>query len=110
MWVLITFLFLFFPIAFLSSLLPANEYLAQGLVALDCDGPIAIMLFAIPSYIVYGLGAVVFTVRNFKTKKRLNIVMVTVCCLIVSAITPNVIAAIAQHNINANAERCGNGW
>ena len=52
-WLSVTVLVLASPIALLAALLLPNEYLAQGIEgAVDCDDPLRVMLFAIPSYVM----------------------------------------------------------
>jgi len=90
-----------------------NEYAAQGFEGpVDCDGPLHVMIFAIPSYLVYGLSLIIFTILTFKSKslKWSYLSVVIFCCLLVIAITPNVIAAFQEHNRIEHIETCGKGW
>jgi hypothetical protein len=44
------------PVAILAAALPANSYKAQGIAALDCDGPISVFIIALPALLIYGAG------------------------------------------------------
>ncbi len=46
------------PVALLATVLPVNSYQAEGIDALDCDGPASVLLFAIPALLIYGAGAI----------------------------------------------------
>ncbi|PHS30498.1 MAG: hypothetical protein COA92_09735 [Sulfurovum sp.] len=110
---LLTALVLFLPVAWFAVILPPNEYLAQGIEsAVDCDGPIGVMVFAIPSYIVYGMGIFSFISIYLETRNTNYLLVVFICCSILAAVTPNVLAAISQHDINAlkYVDTCGKGW
>lgn len=47
------------PVAALALLADANSYRAQGIDAIDCDGPMRVLIFAVPAAFVYGVGAIV---------------------------------------------------
>lgn len=51
-------LFAALPVALLAAALPVNSYRAQGIKALDCDGPASVLLFAVPALLIYGAGAI----------------------------------------------------
>lgn len=110
---LILFLILFFPIALLAIFTLPNEYASLALEsAVDCDGPITVMIYAIPSYLLYGSSLIIFTLYTFKSKKWGYLSIVVFCGIVVSAITPNVITAITFHEINKteNMTKCQKGW
>lgn len=73
--------------------MPANEYRAWGVDAVDCDGPISVFLFAIPTLLIYGAGAAV-NGRYFRT--RLNLVFAVLCTLAVVLIAANVAEAVGE--------------
>jgi heme/copper-type cytochrome/quinol oxidase subunit 2 len=112
-WVLFTVLVLFLPVALFAMILSPNAYLVQGMESMvDCDSPIKVMICAIPSYIVYGIGIFSFISIYLKTRNTNYLLVVLVCCGILATITPNALAAINQHNINKlkYVDRCGKGW
>ncbi len=48
------FIIFFVPVALFGLLLPVNEYRDQGISgAVDCDGPLNVLLFAVPSVMIY---------------------------------------------------------
>lgn len=47
------------PVAALALLADANSYRAQGIDAIDCDGPMRVMIFAVPALLAYGAGAII---------------------------------------------------
>ena len=47
------------PVAAMALLADANSYRAQGIGAIDCDGPMRVLMFAIPAVFAYGAGAVI---------------------------------------------------
>lgn len=112
-WLLFTVLVLFLPMALFAMLLSPNAYLAQGMEsAVDCDGPLKVMICAIPSYIVYAIGIFAFISIYLETRNTNYLLVALVSCSILVAITPNTLAAINQHNINQSkhVDSCGKGW
>lgn len=73
--------------------MPANEYKAWGVDALDCDGPISVFLFAIPALLIYGAGAAV-NGRYFRN--RLNLVLALLCTLVVVLIAASFTEAVRE--------------
>ena len=97
----------------MAMVLPSNEYAALGIVgAVDCDGPLAVMLLAIPSYCVYGGGLIAQLFVYFNTKKEVYLSIFLFCFIIIAALTPNVIDAINEHSKNESEYfiTCGKGW
>ena len=122
-WLLIAGLVLFAPIALLAGLYPPNKYLAQDMVAVDCDSPGVVMLLALSSYVVYGAGALGFGMRarrrecgrkcgKERKKRRMDGVIAGFCIAVIVLVTPNAITAYRQHAINHSdhAATCGQGW
>ncbi|MEH6445740.1 MAG: hypothetical protein V7784_17740 [Oceanospirillaceae bacterium] len=108
---LITIFVLFLPIALMAFTALPNEYAAQGIIsAVDCDGPISVIIFAIPSYLVYGFLLVRFTLLAFTQSTLGYLSLIICCCFIVLIITPNVSAAFQERNKTAHLKVCGEGW
>lgn len=80
--------------------------------AIDCDGPLHVMMWAIPSYIVYGACTAAFTMTYLKSRKSKHLVMAIFGLAVILFITPNTITAINEHdkNIKHASEQCGDGW
>ena len=112
-WLTIIVFVVFIPVALLAAFALPNAYSIQGIEGgIDCDGPIKVMMFAIPCFLVYGVGVIVLLLTYLRTRKILNLVGTILFCGILLAITPNVIAALSEHNknITVNVSTCGKGW
>lgn len=81
------------PAALTAATVPANEYKAWGVDALDCDGPITVFLFAIPTLLIYGAGAIV---NGRYLRNRLNLAFAIFCTLICVLIAANIAAAVRE--------------
>lgn len=81
------------PLALAAMTMPANEYKAWGVDAVDCDGPISVYLFAIPTLLIYGTGAIV-NGRYFRN--RLNLVFAVFSALLCVLIAANVASAVRE--------------
>lgn len=91
------------PLALIAASLPANEYQdALGIEALDCDGPAAIFIFAVPALLIFGSGLVV---NGMAWRKRWRLVLALACALISAALIANLTRAIIQDREQAMA--CG---
>ncbi len=73
--------------------IPANEYKAWGVDAVDCDGPISVYLFAVPTLLIYGTGAIV-NGRYFRN--RLNLVFAAFSALLCVLIAANIASAVGE--------------
>ena len=99
------------PFALLAALLLPNEYLAQGIEgAVDCDGPLGVMLFAIPSYVIYGAGVVSFGIIAARNKNWFYGITALLCLMVIIIISPNVRKAYHEHSSSLHQEICGEGW
>ena len=111
LWLFVTGLVLAIPIALLAALLLPNEYLAQGIEgAVDCDGPLGVMLFAIPSYIIYGAGVVSFGIIAARKKNWFYGITALLCLMVIIIISPNVSQAYREHSSSLHQQTCGEGW
>lgn len=91
------------PLALIAASLPANEYQdALGIDALDCDGPAAIFIFAVPALLIFGSGLVI---NGMAWRKRWRLVLALACALICAALIANLARAIIQDREQAAA--CG---
>lgn len=111
-WFSLAVIILTVPVVLLEVILSPNEYMAQGLKAVDCDGPLIIMALAIPCYFIYGLASIGYIVAYRITRKPHYLLAISFSILMIAVITPNVISAVKEHNKNqlVNKETCGNGW
>lgn len=91
------------PLALIAASLPANEYQdALGIDALDCDGPTAVFMFAVPALLIFGTGLVV---SGMAWRKRWRLVLALACALICAALIANLARAIIKDREQAAA--CG---
>ncbi len=110
-WLSVTGLVLALPIALLAAFLLPNEYVAQGMgSAVDCDGPLGVMIFAIPSYIVYGAGAIGFGILAARKKNWFYGITALLCIMVIVLISPNVSKAYREHSSPLHQQACGEGW
>jgi len=106
-------LLIFIPVALIAFVLPVNKYSDQGIIgAIDCDGPLTVMLFLIPSYIVYGIGLFIFSKASIQSRLIKHILMCVVCLSVLVLIAPNTISAFNEHKLNTTEykSKCGMGW
>ncbi|WFU08192.1 hypothetical protein QA646_12860 [Rhizobium sp. CB3090] len=91
------------PLAILAAALPANSYKAQGITALDCDGPISVFIIALPALVIYAAGAILL----YRDRSRRFHYMAALCCLLVTlAVGWNFIAAVRESYGDASIEAC----
>ncbi len=81
------------PGALAAVTAPANEYKAWGVDALDCDGPISVFLFAIPTLLIYGAGA---AMNGYYFRNQLNLVLAVLCALACMPIAANMAGAVGE--------------
>ncbi len=91
------------PVAIMAAVLPVNSYQAQGIDALDCDGPASVLLFAVPTLLVYAAGAILLYRRR---NRRLHLVASLCCALVFCAAGWNAAAALRDSYGAASAEAC----
>ncbi|NLS15141.1 hypothetical protein HGP16_01050 [Rhizobium sp. P40RR-XXII] len=92
-----------FPVAVMATVLPVNTYRAQGFAALDCDGPISVLFFALPALLIYGAGAILL---YRKRKWRFHLAASLCCLLVFCAVGWNVAAALRESYGPASVEAC----
>jgi uncharacterized BrkB/YihY/UPF0761 family membrane protein len=91
------------PLVILAIIIPVNSYRAQGIEALDCDGPANVLLFALPALLIYGIGAILlYRSRN----RRLHFVASLCCLLVFCTVGWNAAAALRESYGAASIEAC----
>jgi hypothetical protein len=112
LYVFLTFLVLALPIPLFALLVMPNEYsIVMGIEgAVDCDGPGTVMLLAISSYVIYGLGGCILAAIAIRKKIRLYGYLAIICLLFVAIITPNVVKAYIETKKPVYIQSCGEGW
>jgi hypothetical protein len=87
------------PFAIAGAILPVNEYAAfdDGLTsAVDCDGPMGVVIFAAPALIFYASNAVgLFWVRQ--RALRWHMAMSLFCLVVSLAVLPNGVRALVAN-------------
>ncbi|CAM5584572.1 hypothetical protein MAUB1S_09855 [Mycolicibacterium aubagnense] len=84
--------------------IPANEYKAWGVDAVDCDGPISVYLFAVPTLLIYGAGAVV---NGRYLRNRLNLVLAIFSALLCVLIAANIASAVGEQvHVERDLQAC----
>lgn len=83
------------PAAMLGAVSEANEYRAMGVEALDCDGPLGVLLFAVPAILIYGAGTIINACRFRRCRSA---VTACLCGLICVPLTVNIGAALRESN------------
>jgi hypothetical protein len=103
---------IFLPVALLGLMVSVNEYEDQGISgAVDCNGPLTVMLFVVPSLVVYAAGAVYYAVllKGVKRSRRAAVLLV-LCAVMVYATGGKARAAYSAKNRPEHQETCGKGW
>lgn len=99
---------LFLPVALFGILLPINHYEAQGMPGVaDCDGPLAVMLFIVPSLAVYAAGAVYYAVVLKGPKRG---VLAVLCAVMMVAAGGKAWACYREKTRPVHRSHCGDGW
>ena len=95
-----------FPAVLLGALVPANRYVAQGFAGVDCEGPMHVLVFAVPVLLLYGFGAIANASRRGRSPRPL---VVLGCALACAAVAVNAADAVAflHRNATENAGSCG---
>lgn len=87
------------PVAALALLADANSYRAQGIDAIDCDGPMGVLIFAVPAILAYGAGAIVNGLgRRF--------IVAALCVAICIPLALNIVAALNENRKNDREPVC----
>ncbi|HEX6038098.1 hypothetical protein [Longimicrobium sp.] len=98
-------LVLFIPAAFLGMVMQANEYRGWGGGGVDCDGP-ALLAFAVPALVVYGLLALVFARSAVRRRAWVPGLAALVCAALLAPLWSNVREARAEERDPAYLEVC----
>ncbi|MCZ7468645.1 hypothetical protein M0412_13220 [Agrobacterium sp. O3.4] len=91
------------PVAVLGITTPPNEYRAVGIEAVDCDGPISVLIPAVPALVAYAIIGWVFLSG---TKRHRSLISGSICVVISLALIWNIGAALLEHRRNALEMAC----
>ncbi|WKL22612.1 hypothetical protein QYR00_19170 [Agrobacterium tumefaciens] len=92
-----------FPVAALGVLGTPNEYRAIGIDAVDCDGPISVLIAAVPALAAYATVGWLFV---FDTKRHRSLMAGGVCGLICLALVWSIGVALLEHRRNTIEMAC----
>lgn len=107
---LIAAMIVFAPLAFFALLSAPNEHQAMGIDgAVDCDGPLTVLLFALPSLAVYTLGFISFARTGRAHRKAGSIAVAAICLLVCILLAGNVAMALQEQSNADHRESCGSG-
>ncbi|MEI1249115.1 hypothetical protein [Rhizobium aouanii] len=90
------------PLAALAVVSPANEYRAQGIAAPDCDGPLQVLILAVPAVFIYGAGALLAN----RAGRRFHRLVSILCLIIALATVPNIAGAVHELYRNTADGEC----
>jgi uncharacterized membrane protein (UPF0182 family) len=93
-------------------LLSVNEYQAQGISgAVDCDGPLSVMILMVPSLVVYAAGAVYYAVLLKGQRRSVPAAgLLVLCLLMIIAAGGKAWAAYREKIKPEHRSTCGEGW
>lgn len=91
------------PLALSAAIMSANEYRGWGLDAVDCDGSVHILIFALPAMAIYGVAAVV-NGRQFRN--RLNLFVAILSLSICLGLAFKMKQAVDENRRNAAIGAC----
>ena len=108
-WLGVLIMLAFIPIALFGLLLLVNEYKATGLPygAVDCDGPVGVMMFVMPSIFVYSLGLFFYSVGFAFKKDFLYLIIILFYLLMLLSLIPKGEEAIKETKLPIYVEVCG---
>jgi glucan phosphoethanolaminetransferase (alkaline phosphatase superfamily) len=103
---------IFLPVTLFGLMASVNEYQDQGIGgAVDCDGPLTVMLFIAPSLVVYAAGAIYYAVLLKGAKQSLSAaVLMVLCVVMVFASGKKAWAAYSETIRPEHQQTCGKGW
>ena len=103
---------IFLPIALFGLMASVNEYRDQGISgAVDCNGPLTVMLFIVPSLVVYAAGAIYYAVLLKRGRRSLQTaVLMLICAVTVFAACEKAWVAYREKARPEHQETCGEGW
>ena len=103
---LVAALLLYAPVALLAIAATPNEAGALGIVAVDCDGPIGVLVLALPALAVYAMGLAA-SLRDVLQRRawpsRITLALCTVVCVLLAT---SIAAALREQSRDAHRETC----
>jgi uncharacterized membrane protein len=111
-WAISLIVTIFLPIALFGLMASVNEYQDQGISgAVDCNGPLTVMLFIAPSLMVYAAGVIYYAMLLKNAGRNLMAAVLMLLCLVmVLAAGGKAWAAYSEKSKPEHQESCGEGW
>ncbi|MEE4450531.1 hypothetical protein [Novosphingobium resinovorum] len=94
------------PLAIIGILTMPNEYRAMGADGIDCDGPVSVLIFAVPALVIYGISSAIFL---FRFRRRRSLLLGCICGLICAGLIWNIGNAVGEFWRNSGPSACGAG-
>lgn len=110
-WAVPSIVIIFLPVALFGLMASINEYRDQGIEgAVDCNGPLTVMLFVTPSLVVYAAGVLYYAALLRGARRSLPAAFMVLCAVMVVAAGTKAWAAYSEKSRPEHQERCGKGW
>jgi hypothetical protein len=93
-------------------MLSVNEYGDQAISgAVDCNGPLTVMLLIVPSLVIYAGGVVYYAALAKSVRQSpLAVALMVLCVVMVFAAGRKAWAAYSEKSRPKYQETCGEGW
>jgi glucan phosphoethanolaminetransferase (alkaline phosphatase superfamily) len=103
---------IFLPIVMFGLMASVNEYRDQGIGgAVDCNGPLTVMIFVVPSLVVYAAGIIYYAALLKGAGRSLPVVaLLVLCAVMLFAAGGKAWAAYHEKNRPEHRQTCGEGW
>lgn len=92
------------PVAVLGIVTTPNEYRAVGIDAVDCDGPISVLIPAVPALAAYAIIGWLFLSG---AKRDRSLISGGICVVVSLVLVWNIGLALQEHRLNAAEMACG---
>ncbi|MBO0127174.1 MULTISPECIES: hypothetical protein [Rhizobium/Agrobacterium group] len=92
------------PVAVLGIVTTPNEYRAVGIDAVDCDGPISVLIPAVPALAAYAIIGWLFLSG---AKRHRSLISGGICVVVSLVLVWNIGLALQEHRLNAAEMACG---
>lgn len=93
------------PVAILAAVMPANEYGVFDASIVDCDGLFAVMMFAIPALIFYGVNGICAAWQH-RRGDRWHLGIAAMSFAVCLSIVPNMVNAVRDQARPDLSEAC----
>jgi hypothetical protein len=97
------------PVALLAAIQPVNKYTAfePGQIGMiDCDGPIGVLILAVPALIVcFGIAVALRMSSAFRG--RLALIVVLIALAMAVSVIPNTVQAVIEMSGSDHRDVCG---